>query len=168
MDRKETILIYGIGNDILTDDGIGPKIVKRLKGDIIADNISYDTSFLGGMELLEYIQGNKTVIFIDAIKTKDGIPGEIYYLKPENFKETLHLSNIHDVSFLTALKLGSQLGLDIPENIHIIAIEIVEDLVFSNKFSAPLETKFEDIYYKIREFVLKFIKLNLLTNTTVI
>ena len=50
------------------------------------------------------------VIIIDAIKTKDGIPGTIYYLTPSNFKETLHISSFHDVSFLTALKVAEKLN----------------------------------------------------------
>ena len=32
--NRNRILIQGIGNEILTDDGIGPKIVKRLQGSL--------------------------------------------------------------------------------------------------------------------------------------
>jgi len=145
------ILLHGIGNEILTDDGIGPKLVKRLKGNLSNKNIDFETASLGGLELLEYIQGYQTVIFIDAIRTRDGIPGTIYQLSPENFNTTLHLSSVHDVSFLTSVALGKKLGLNMPQFIHIIAIEIVEDRIFDDNFSPPIQEKYEEIFKEVKE-----------------
>jgi len=154
---QSDILILGIGNDILTDDAIGPKIVKRLQEDLSYDNISFLTAAAGGLEILEMIKNYQQVIIIDAIKTRDGIPGTVYYLTPENFKETLHISSFHDVSFLTALKLAAKLEIPVPGRIDIIAIEIVEDLTFSNDFSKPISDKYDKIYHEIRETVVGLI-----------
>jgi hydrogenase maturation protease len=107
--------------------------------------------------VLEYIQGYQTVIFIDAIRTKDGIPGTVYQLSPENFNNTIHLSSVHDVSFLTAVDLGKKLGLDIPEFIHIIAIEIVEDRIFDDNFTPRIQEKYEEIYQSVKDMVEKII-----------
>ncbi len=149
--NKKKILIHGIGNEIVTDDGIGPKLVKRLQADIPEENADFETAFLGGLEVLEYIQGYQTVIFIDAIRTRDGIPGTVYRLSPEDFNATIHLSSVHDVSFLTAVDLGTKLGLTMPASIHIIAVEIVEDRVFDDKFSPPIQEKYEEIYARVKE-----------------
>jgi hydrogenase maturation protease len=148
---QKDILILGIGNDILTDDAIGPKIVKRLQEDLSHDNISFLTAATGGLEILEMIRNYHKVVIIDAIKTKDGIPGTIYYLTPENFKETLHISSFHDVSFLTALKLAAKLEIPVPARIDIIAIEIAEDLTFSNDFSEEIAPKYDNIYSEIKD-----------------
>ncbi|MCD4793154.1 MAG: hydrogenase maturation protease [Bacteroidales bacterium] len=153
--KTNDILVFGVGNEILTDDGIGPKLVKRLQKEFTHSGIDYDTAFLGGMELLEYIQGYETVVFIDAIRTRNGIPGDVYQLGLSNFKETLHLSNVHDISFITAFELGKKLGLEIPKQVHIIAVEIVEDLIFSDSFSQAIQEKYEEIYKEVREFIHK-------------
>ena len=145
------ILIQGIGNEILTDDGIGPKIVKRLKGTLSQKNIDFKTAFLGGLELLDHIQGYVTVIFIDAIRTRDGKPGAVYQFSPENFNTTVHLSSIHDVSFLTSIELGKKLGLNMPGSVHIIAVEIVEDKIFDNNFSPQIQEKYEEIFSEVKE-----------------
>jgi len=152
-EKQKNKLILGIGNDILTDDGIGPKIVTELKNDIHKDHVSFMTAATGGLDILELIKDYNRVIIIDAIKTKDGIPGTIYYLTPSNFKETLHISSFHDVSFLTALKVAERLDIPIPEQIDIIAIEIIEDLTFSTEFSQPIADKYEEIYRAILESV---------------
>ena len=150
-------LILGIGNEIVTDDGIGPKIVKRLEKDLNIENIKFETAFMGGLDILEYVRGFKTAIFIDAIKTKNGIPGEVYEFSLSDFKETLHLSNLHDISFLTAFELGKQLDYKVPKNNKIIAIEIVEDLVYSNSFSPEIEKKYELIYKTVKKSVISFL-----------
>ena len=108
-DKKHSTLILGIGNDILTDDGIGIKLVQKLQKDLAKPNVAFLTAAVGGLEILELISGYEVVIIIDAIKTKDGVPGIIYHLTPSHFKETLHLSSFHDVSFLSALDLAEKI-----------------------------------------------------------
>ncbi len=155
--EKKKILVHGIGNEILTDDGIGPKLVKRLEGNLSDNEIDFETAFLGGLEVLEYIQGYQTVIFIDAIRTKDGIPGTVYQLSPEDFNKTLHLSSVHDVSFLTAVELGKKLGLNMPQDMYIIAIEIVEDRIFCDNFTPQIAEKYEEIYHEVKAITEKII-----------
>jgi hydrogenase maturation protease len=144
-------LVLGIGNDILTDDGIGPKIINDLKTLERSPELIFETTTLGGLEILEIIKEYKKVIIIDAIRTIDGKPGEIYFFNPDDFKETLHLSNLHDINFLTALELGEKLGIPMPEEIHIIAIEIVEDQLFGTSFTPVIEEKYNKIMRSVKK-----------------
>ena len=155
---KVKILVLGIGNEILMDDGIGPRLVKKLKEKFPNPGIKYETTWMGGLDILEFIQGYQTVIFIDAIKTKDGIPGTVYQFTPSDFKETLHLSSLHDLSFLTAIEMGKKIGLNIPENIHIIAIEIVEDKIFGESFTTKIQEKYQEIFESVVNFIQLIIK----------
>jgi len=134
------------------DDGIGPRITRKLEDDFPMEGVTYETINLGGLEIFEFIKDYRQVIIIDAIKTRGGIPGDVYFLTPSDFIETCHLSNFHDISFLTALKLGDKMGYDMPE-VGIIAIEIVEDLTFGTGFSPDLERRYKDIYSEIKEFL---------------
>jgi hydrogenase maturation protease len=149
----EKILILGIGNDILKDDGIGPKLVKDLQKEIFPEGICFKTSSMGGLEILELIRDYHTVVMLDAIKTKDGLPGDVYYFNPADFHETMHLSNLHDVNFITALELAKKIKLSIPENIHIIAVEILEDLEFGRSLSPELEAKYPEILEHVHSYL---------------
>ncbi|TSA29888.1 MAG: hydrogenase maturation protease [Bacteroidetes bacterium] len=153
MSLKQKVLVLGIGNDILTDDGIGPRIVQQLEKEKLPSLFAFQTATVGGLEILEMVTGFREIVFIDAIKTRDGIPGSIYYLTPENFRETLHLTNLHDINFLNALKLGEKLGMELPEKIRILAIEIVEDMEFSEQFSPSIREKFPEILEEVREYL---------------
>jgi hydrogenase maturation protease len=155
--KKET-LILGLGNDILTDDGIGPRLVRDLDRVNQNPSVRFDVAGCGGLEIIEYIKGYKKVVFIDAIRTRSGKPGDVYYFNPSDFQETSHLSNLHDVYFLTALKLGNVLELDLPADLHFIAVEIVEDMEFNEELTPQLADKYSAIFDEVHEIVSKLIK----------
>lgn len=150
-------LVLGIGNDILMDDGIGPRMVEDLKENMPLPGVEYQTTTLGGLDILEFVEGYQWVVFIDAIKTQNGVPGSLYEFTTGDFKETLHLSNLHDISFLSAIELGRELEFTIPEMIRIFAIEIVEDLVFGETFTPMVQERYEsvrnEIHSRMRELL---------------
>jgi len=152
-ENKKDILILGLGNDILMDDGIGPKLVRHLEKIFPHPKIEFDTAAVGGMELIEIIRDYKQVVIIDAIKTLNGIPGLVYYLTPSNFKETLHISHIHDISFLTALQLAKEFKIPVTDKIEIIAVEIVEDLTFGDNFTPEVQGKYEEIKKEVETMI---------------
>jgi len=147
------IVVVGFGNEILTDDGIGVRIVKELKKEELFNTIKFEAGWLGGIEILDYIENFDTAVLIDATRTKSGTPGDIYHYTPGDFHETLHLSNMHDASFLNTLEMGKKLGMHIPKQIHVLAVEIVEDLEFSLNFSEPVNKRYPEILAYTREFL---------------
>ncbi len=155
MEKKS--LVLGIGNDILRDDGIGPKLVTKLADQDPLAGVAYQTTTLGGLDILDLIQDYDSVVFVDAIKTRSGIPGTVYEFSLEDFQETLHLSSLHDISFLTAIKLGKKMNMGIPRQIRIIAIEIVEDMEFGEHFTPELEKKYPQIIDRVRQIVRDFL-----------
>ena len=160
MQRKT--LILGIGNDILKDDGIGPYLATHIHRYLDAPGVETASVCLGGLEMLEYIKDYDYVYIIDAIKTRDGKVGDVYFVKPSNFKETLHLSSLHDVGFLTALDLGRELNLRLPVDIRIAAIEIREDTEFGTDFTPELQQKLEEVQETVTEEIKKWLdELNL-------
>jgi hydrogenase maturation protease len=124
-------------------------VVETLRDKMPIPGVDYRTTTLGGLKILELMDGCEWVTFIDAIKTKEGVPGTLYEFTPSDFKETLHLSNLHDVNFLSAVELGKRMGYSIPEAIHIFAIEILEDQVFGEELTPPLQERFEAIIDEI-------------------
>ena len=151
--NNKRMLILGLGNNILTDDGIGSRLVGDLPQKIGNPEVCYNTACCGGLEIIEYIKDFDKVVFIDAIRTNEGIPGDVYYFVPADFQETSHLSSLHDVSFLTALRLGNSLNLDLPSDLHIIAVEIIEDMEFSEELTPELKEMYPEILEKVYETI---------------
>ena len=50
-------------------------------------------------------------------------------------------------------KLAKELDITTPENIHIIAVEIIEDMIFSDEFTPLLQEKYPEILKEVTEMV---------------
>ena len=154
--RSNRILVLGIGNDIQMDVGIPVKITEDLQSILKTGSIDFENIFVGGLELLEYINGYKGVVFVDTMKTEKGIPGNVHQYSVDDYRETLHLSCRHDVSFHMSLEIGKTLGFDIPEEIMIIGVEILEDLEFGASLSNDLKYLYPDILAQVKTHVEEF------------
>ena len=156
MDKKT--LILGIGSEILRDDGIALKLVNDLKVMLMEPFIHFETTLVGGMDLINIINGYDNLILIDGIKTSKGIPGDIRYISVEEANKTLHIDNFHDVKFTDTINLGQLLGMKVPANISIIAVEISEDKIFSNSLSDVLQIKYPEVLLKVKTRVKEIIQ----------
>lgn len=152
------ILLLGIGSDILKDVSIPSRLIADLRMPFQYEELDFESIYLGGLDLLEYIDGYKAVIFIDTIKTENGDPGKVHFFSTENYRETLHLSNQHDLSFGMTLRLGKRLGFTLPANIQIIAVEITEDLEIGPALSKELHDLYPEIRSEVEECIERIYK----------
>ena len=135
-------LVLGMGNPILSDDAVGVRLaldVHRNLGHRSDVDVVPECS-VGGLNLLDYLLGYQRVVVLDAIHTKGGTPGDLYRFDATRLRPTAHLGNIHDTNFATAVALGRQLGLRLPrdEDIHIFAVEILDDRTFGRELTPPV------------------------------
>jgi hydrogenase maturation protease len=159
IENTKNILILGLGSDILMDDGIGTKLIWHFEKTLCDARIKFETGLVGGMDIIELIRDYDKVIILDGIKTRDGVPGTIYSFNKENYRETLHLSVEHDLTFLTALKLAEKLSITITDKLVIYAIEVEEFLTLGDQFSPQVEAKYEGIKNEVEKRIKEFIEL---------
>jgi hydrogenase maturation protease len=164
-DRQNRILVLGLGNEIQQDVSIPVRLTEDLQVLLESEKIDFVNLFVGGLELLEYINGYKGIVFIDTLKTEKGIPGLIHIFDLDNYRETLHLSCRHDVSFSMSLEIGQTLGFHISDKILIIGIEILEDLEFGSLLSEALKDQYPDILADVRKHVEEFSRKTLISTS---
>jgi hydrogenase maturation protease len=152
------ILILGLGSDILTDDGIGTKLMWHLEKSLHNTRVKFETNLVGGMDIIELIRDYDKVIILDAIKTSEGIPGAVYFYDKDNYSETLHLSVVHDITFQNALKMAELLGIKITDKILIIAIEVEEYLTLGDQFSVQVQAKYDQIKDEVETKITEWIQ----------
>jgi len=132
-------LVLGLGNPILSDDGVGLQVVRQLKDRFDKPDLGFVESSAAGLDLLDQIAGYDKLIIIDAIKTEGGEAGQIYKLSLEELSQTYHLASPHDINLATALELGRRLGMALPQEIVIFAIEVVDVTTFGEKCTPIIE-----------------------------
>lgn len=128
-------LVLGLGNPILTDDGVGIHVVRAAAAQYApADAVTFAEASVGGLRLLDALAGYERVILVDAIQTSGGRSGDVYQLAASDLLASLHSGSTHDMSLNTALDLGRRLGMKLPGDgdIVILAVEVEDVLTFSD------------------------------------
>jgi hydrogenase maturation protease len=133
-------LVLGLGNPILTDDGVGIQIVRSLAGQLDRPDVDVAEASLGGLRLLDKAVGYDRLVLVDAIQA-EGRAGQVYRLGPNDLRSSLHVASSHDLSLPAALELGRRLGLALPEDgaITIVAVEVEDVLTFGEVCTSQVQ-----------------------------
>jgi len=133
---KRTIVV-GLGNPILSDDSVGIKVAGLVK-QRIPEHAGVDVVevYAGGLRLMEAIAGYEQAIIVDAMKTGLHPPGTVQMLSLESSSKTRNTLCTHDGDLATALALGRDLGLAIPDHVAIMGIEADDVESFSEELTS--------------------------------
>ena len=133
--KKAMTLVLGVGNPILSDDGVGIH-VARILNERRFPGVEIDELPASGLELLDIIHGYERVIIIDSIKTDGGSPGDLYELREEDFEKTIHGSSPHGINIATALAMGRKIIPDqMPKEVLFFAIEAKDTVNLSEELT---------------------------------
>jgi hydrogenase maturation protease len=132
-------LVLGLGNPILSDDGVGIKVAHEVANQLNNPQVTVVETSAAGLSLLDSIVGYDKVIIIDAVQTKEGNAGQIYRMGLQDFSSTKHFSSPHQINLATALELGKMLNLAMPQEITIFAVEAKDVSSFSERCTPEVE-----------------------------
>jgi len=144
-------LILGLGNPILSDDGIGLVVAERLKGRV--GGVDVISTPLTGLHLLDLMVGYDALFLIDAMITTESPPGELKFISPDEV--SLPTLSSHGFNLLEILKLGKKLGLSVPELKWVYGITIGRSPAFGEEPSPELMAKVESMASQIADHISK-------------
>ena len=149
-------LVLGMGNPILSDDGVGLLVADRLRESPLPDHVEVVQSEVGGLRLLELVRGFTRVIIIDALQSpaeSGRHPGEVYRYEAKDFKGGHRYGSAHSIGLDTALEIGHKLGYDMPEEVTVFAIEAEDVETFGEELSPLVAAAAERVFELVREEV---------------
>jgi hydrogenase maturation protease len=108
---KKKILIAGIGNLLLTDEGVGVHVIRELSEKDLPDEVELADVGTATLELASLMEGKDKIIIVDAI-VSDESPGTIYKLTPDDLKSGKRklLTSLHQFGVVEALESAIQMG----------------------------------------------------------
>lgn len=102
--NHENILVVGIGNIIMMDEGIGIYAIRELEKLNLPSNISFLEAGTDVFKIMSCEDVFDTVIIVDAVQKKD-IPGTIHRMLLDEIETEPTQNNLHQISFVEALRL---------------------------------------------------------------
>ena len=132
-------LVIGLGNPILSDDGVGVRVAEEVQSRLpAASQTEVMEVSVGGLTLMEFMIGYDRAIIIDAIQLEHTQPGRIHRMSIDDLRDinpTQHSASPHDTTLITALQMGHEIGLKLPKEIIIFAIEAERVLDFGEELT---------------------------------
>ncbi|MDH4067996.1 MAG: hydrogenase maturation protease [Dehalococcoidia bacterium] len=144
-------LVLGLGNPILSDDGVGIRVAHDVASQVKSPQVTVSETSAAGLSLLDSIVGYDKAIIIDAIQTEKGRPGQIYRMGAEDFSCTKRFSSPHQVNLVTALELGKMLNLAMPQKVVVFAVEAKDITSFSEKCTPKVEKAIPEVVSMVLE-----------------
>lgn len=145
---SSSLLILGVGNYLMGDEGLGVHLAKQLKQELepgLADVVDGGTA---GFQLMEYLESYPQVILIDA--TLDGKPaGTIRKIQPRFSSDFPSAMSTHEIG-LKDLVEGLTLLNRLPE-IHLFVVSIERIQPLCTKLSPEVNAALDELKQKVVE-----------------
>jgi hydrogenase maturation protease len=147
---EEEILILGIGNVLLADEGIGVHAVRALESESLPGNAHLLDGGTGGFHLLSLFQQYLKIILIDA--TLDGRePGTVSLLKPKYAKDFPQTLSAHDIGLKDLVQSAALLGYS-PE-IFLVTVSISDQQPLEMELSEAVRNSIGKVIEVVRKII---------------
>lgn len=110
---QSRILIVGIGNELMGDDGLGPAAIARFAAAYdFTPEVELKDLGLGGIRLLDYVGGREAVLIVDVLDVADHAPGAILRFSKAELTGGPAAGGLspHELSLKETLLLADKLG----------------------------------------------------------
>lgn len=143
--RSGRMIVLGLGNDILSDDAVGLRVLERVRAELATGRPELDVTFkalcTGGLDLLYEVEGYDSLVVIDAYHASDSVPGRCRVLGGGDLGPgSAHFDSAHLLSLPSALTLSRELGYHTPELLGVVVIDVDDRCQeFGTTLSEPVE-----------------------------
>lgn len=128
------MVVIGLGSPFLSDDSVGPAVVRRLTAEGMP-GVRLVEAHAGGLLLLEELEGMERAVIIDALLDEQRRPGEVLVGGLTGAGRNASCS--HDCDLPQTLGLGRTLGMALPadEAIHLVAVVAADVATFGEQLT---------------------------------
>jgi hydrogenase maturation protease len=132
----DRILVLGIGNVLMGDEGVGVHVVRRLEAASLPSHVTVVDGGTGGFHLLSYLSEYDRIVMIDA--TLDGQPpGTVSVIQPRYASDFPRTLSAHDIGLRDLVESAALLRA-LP-TIHLVTVSIAQVQPMELGLSSPIE-----------------------------
>lgn len=148
-------LVIGFGSEILSDQGIIPKLLQDLR-DNFAGHVDFQNELINHLDLINSFEGYRNLLIIDITQDKTQEIGALHYYSPENHQPGLHLDNYHDSSVVETIQTARKLGFSVPVKIGIVIINVKEVYTLNTQCTKELSDRYPELLVQLKALISHF------------
>lgn len=139
------IVVLGVGNVLLRDEGVGVRVVQELERRYqFPDQVAVIDGGTLGLSLLAVIHAASRLIVVDAV-TNRGRPGTLYRLTADDLPKTVaYKTSIHQTDLVEAINICREV-FDHEPPVTIIGVEPEDINPYNVQLSAPVAAAVPDM-----------------------
>ena len=105
------VVVLGLGNPLMADEGIGVYLIERLLESAEYPQVDFVDAGTGGVSILYHIEGRRKAIVVDCA-FMDEPPGAIRRFTPDQVQSTKVLAHqsLHEADLMRIIEMARQLG----------------------------------------------------------
>lgn len=149
--KRADILVLGIGNILLQDEGIGVRVIEHLKGHPLPENVELVDGGTAGADLIDVLADRRAVIIVDAIDY-DVPAGTFFRTTPDHWLPSENALSLHNLDIRQTLAMTQLLGCA-PEKVTCFGI-VPETIKPGLNLSHTLNSRISSITNYILEEIL--------------
>jgi len=115
------VLILGIGNLLLSDEGVGVHAVRCLAQQQLPPGVEILDGGTSGADLVDHLEGRTKVVVIDAA-SGDGPPGTVYRCEASELLEQEGSLSLHEFGLADSLHMAERLGCA-PQRVVVLGVQ---------------------------------------------
>lgn len=109
--RDERVLVLGVGNPLVRDEGVGVRVAEILASSFtFPPNVTVLDAGTMGMSILNLIRDADYVLVVDAVTGTGAPPGTVIPFSAEEVVPNQVMHSLHDVRFADVLEAAELLG----------------------------------------------------------
>ena len=116
-----SVLVAGMGNVFLGDDGFGVEVARRLARRPMPPGVTVRDFGIRGFDLAYALDGYDAVVLVDAVPTQDG-PGTLHLIEASSMDAGPVGAETHGMDPARVLAFARALG-PVPERIYVLGCE---------------------------------------------
>ncbi len=146
------VLIMGIGNYLMGDEGVGVHVAQRLAKETLPEGVDVLDGGTGGFFLMEYFENYPVVILIDA--TLDDRPtGTIRVIEPRFAADFPRAMSTHDIGLRDLVEGLAILGKMPKIYLFAVSIEMIQSQQI--ELSPELERVMPELLEQVKNMALR-------------
>jgi len=147
-------VVLGLGNPVLSDDAVGLAVVAALRRMFAAAPIpgaDILASTRAGFELIDILRDYGRAILVDCVTMPDPRPGTVRRLSLDDVAGSHRLINVHDLSIGVAFRLAERMGIRMPAEVEILAVEAADTCTIAEGLTPAVEAAVAPLARRIYE-----------------